>query len=217
VPTYDHCCKVGRVADKYDLSSGVAGTDINQGLGERWLGRDGHPERGLRPLLDWFQRKILTAVYIEHGRSTAEHRLTADYDALRSDDDDVRRAALDDLAADGIDGGTLLDDFVSTATLYRHLTNCLDLEKQPAETGSDWEGEKVEYVGQLVDDYLADALESWENSGDLPLATEADLSVNVYLECPVCLKQTEIDRARRRGYICEEHMAGDDDESVGEP
>lgn len=214
MPTYDHCCKVGRVADKYDLSSGLAEADINEGLGERWLGRGGHPETGLRPLVDWFQRKLLTAVYIEQGRSTAAHRLTADHDALTSDDDAVRRAALDELAADGIDGEALLDDFISTATLYRHLTDCLGLEKQPEEAGSDWEQGKVDYTERLVENYIADALESWENKGELPLATEADLSVNVYLECPVCLKQTDIERARRRGYVCEEHMSAEDDRPV---
>lgn len=207
MPDYEHCCKVGRTADKYDLSPGSEG-DLNSYLAARWLGRDGYPETALRPLTDWFHTSILVEVYTEYGRNTIETRVDSDYEALTGDDDERRKLVIEDMETDGIDGRDILDDFVSPPTLYRHLTNCLDLEKT-SDTGdgdSEWEQNKLEYTRQVARENVEDVLRSWENKGEVPNATQSDISVRLYVECPVCLTQVDIDRAHRRGYVCDEHM-----------
>lgn len=208
MPDYEHCCKVGRVADSYELSPGVSG-DLNEQLARRWLGEEGYPETALRPLVDWMHKHLMRELYTERGRSTLELHLESDYEALQGDDDERRRAVLADLEADGIDGEALVDDFVSPATMYRHLTGCLGVTKERRRSEPDWEERKVEYARENAEMYVSEALKSWENKGELPHATEAEVTVRVYLECPVCARQAGIRQARQRGFVCEEHMSGE--------
>jgi len=208
---YEHCCKVGRVADRYGLSPGVGDDDLNDQLAGRWLG-EGYPETALRPLVDWMHKHMLRERYTEHGRSTLEPHLESDYEALQGDDDDRQQAVLADLAADGIDGEALVNDFVSPATLYRHLTGCLGVRKARSSGDTGWEEDKIEYARERAERSVSEVLRSWENKSELPQATEAEVAVRIYLECPVCARQTSVEAARQRGYICEAHMSGDSEQ-----
>ena len=118
----EHCCKVGRLIADYDLQDGVAGADLEEYLLMRWLGRDDYSATGLRPLKDWFNQKLMKQVYSDHDRNALESRVQSDYEALN--DESEAFAVVDDLVADGIDGNQLQSDFISTATLYRHFTEC---------------------------------------------------------------------------------------------
>jgi len=201
------CCKVGRVIAAYDLQHGVAETELETYLLARWLGRGEYTATGLRPLKDWLNRKLLKTVYNEHGRNALDTRVAADYEALTDAEDSF--ALLDDLAADGIDGEQLTSDFVSTATLYRHFTNCLDATKSDdeSETESNWEAEKVEYARDIVRQNVAESLRSLENKGRLPRGSEAEIKTEIVLGCPECATQVSIGRAIERGYVCEQHTA----------
>jgi hypothetical protein len=209
----DDCCKVGEIGAKYSLERGVVGDGVDQTLVARWLGDGDYAETGLRPLTDWFNRKVLKTVYNEHGRNALETRVRSDYEVLTDGDRDERLALVDDLATDGIDGEQLRDDFISAPTLYRHFTNCLDVEKTESDEenggASNWEEERVAYVKQSVRRNTQDALQSLENKDRLPHASDAQIEAQVILGCPVCGTTVRFERALERGYVCEEHMSAD--------
>lgn len=211
----DHCCKVGRLIAEYDLKHRVRDTDIDDYLLSRWLGQDEYTTTGLRPLKDWFNQQLLKRVYNDQDRSTLETRVQSDYEALTGDETDL--AVLDDLRADEIDGDQLQSDFVSTATLYRHFTKCLDESKsnnEPQEN-SKWEEEKIEYAKDIVQTNVEESLHSLENKGRLSRGSQAEIKTEIVLGCPECPTQASFDRALQRGYVCQKHM--DEEVAVSGP
>lgn len=210
----DSCCKVGRVAEEYDLSPGLSHETLDEQLKYRWLGSEEYPEMSHRTLADWLHKHLLRTRYTEHGRSTLEPHLESDYEALKDAESDNHHAVLSDLETDGIDGEKLLDDFISPATMYRHLTECLDVEKggkQQSDATSD--RNKLEYIESTAEMYISDLLSSWENKGTVLHASDADTTVRIYLECPECAKQTNIRTVQQQGYVCEDHMSAQSEHS----
>lgn len=212
----DACCKVGRVIADHGLQHGREGTTLEEYLLSRWLGRDSYASTGLRPLTDWLNRKLMKAVYSAHDRNALENRIESDYETLTGDGSDF--ALMDDLDADGIDGSDLKSDFVSTTTLYRHFTDCLDTSKPTAasesETPSNWEAEKVDYARDIVRTNVEESLRSLENKGKLPRGSEAEIKTDIILGCPDCTTQVSLARALDRGYVCPDHMG---DETTERP
>jgi hypothetical protein len=206
VANSDHCCKVGRIADKHNIATAVLEVDIDKALLDRWLGRGEYPETAVRPLADWLNIKILKKVYTEHGRRTIEHQIENDYEVLTGEDENKKWSVEDDLERDGIDPDELADDFISRSSLYRHLTQCLDAEKGRREAETDWEETKIEYATDKAIEQVGDALRSWHNKGELPGGQEADITVEFVVGCPECSTSAPISVARQRGYICEEHL-----------
>ena len=204
----EHCCKVSRVAEKYDITPGAGDESLDEQLAKRWVGDREYPKTSLRTLVDWFHKHLLRACYTEHGRSTLEPHLESDYEALQPPTDDAYHAVLADLETDGINGEAITNDFISSTTLYRHLTNCLGVEKEDNEPqDSDRsDRDKLDYVENTAEMYIGELLSAWENREEVPHATEADIAIRIYLECPVCAKQTNVRTVRQRGYICETHM-----------
>lgn len=210
--TSNHCCKVGRIITEYSLSNYIISDKINAVLRDKWLGEGIQPNTALRPLTDWFNQKLLSSVYTEHNRKAIEPQVQADYEAIVGDDEDRRQLILQDIEQDGIDAATLEADLISTSSLYRHLTQCLEVNKETKRGSSDteWEKDKIRYAKQLATDRAEEVLQSWENKGELQDATDATVSVDIYIECPICSKRTSILQAHNRGYICGEHMTGDE-------
>jgi rubrerythrin len=208
----DHCCKIGRTIDKYNLQESVIGGELNKNLKARWLGQNEFPETATRPLTNWFNQKILKTVYAEHDRRAIETQLESDLEALQSDDEVTQGAIVDDLADDGIDGEELLDDFAKRSTMYRHLTQCLEAEKNTdSDSDSNWEEDKIEYARETMQKNIADVLRSLERKGELPNGTEAEIQTPIILTCPECSTQTRFSRAKKRGYICADHSNADSD------
>lgn len=212
----EHCCKVGRIEDKYDISPGVGDRTLDEQLAKRWIGEGEYPEMSLRSLVEWVHKHMLRTRYTEHGRSTLEPHLVSDYEVLRNPEDDNHHAVLSDLETDCIDGEELVDDFVSPATLYRHLTGCLGVEKGGSDGDSSSDRAKLAYVENTAEMYVSDLLSAWENRGEVPRASEASVAVRIYLECPECAKQTNIRTVQQRGYVCAEHMSGEPGDPVSD-
>jgi hypothetical protein len=209
------CCKVGRIARGRDLDRRAAGDDADEYLLDRWLGRDGYAERGLRPLTDWFNEQVLKAEYAANDRTATAVRLESEYETLRGDDDIARAELVDDLATDGIDAGALVDDFISKSTLQRHFTGCLGAEKGTGgRSDREWERERIDYVTETVEESVAGALRSLENRGVLPGATAASVDVPVVLRCPECNTRVRFETAANRGYVCRKHLGVGTDEPV---
>lgn len=205
------CCKVGRTSAKHGLDDAEQ-SSINDRLETLWLGSTGASGRSVRDLTDYYNKTVLKETYIQQSREFLSDHLDSDYEALTGDDDAKRAEVVDSLDADGIDAQALLDEFVSAPTLYRHLTDCLDLEKGRAESGN-WEDNSLSVTYETTRRYVSNILESWDRKGVLPHASHAETTLRIYLECPVCDTQTTIERARRRGYVCADHMG----EETGPP
>lgn len=208
----NYCCKIGRAINKYNLEGSVIGGNINENLRDRWVGKNDFPETSTRSLTTWFNQKILKKVYAEHDRKAIETQLESDLKALLSDDEIKRGAIVDDLSDEGIDGEELIDDFAKRSTMYRHLTQCLNAEKNKS-SGSDsnWEEDKIEYARETMQKNVADVLRSLERKGELPNGTKAGIQTPIILTCPECSTQTRFSRGKKRGYICAEHSDTDSD------
>lgn len=201
------CCKLGRTAATHELPIGDEQNGLEEQLRGRWLGVEGYPETSLRDLTDWFNRQVMRTRYIEQGRNTLDAHLRSDHAVLTDPDHEEYHALLSDLGTDGIDGEDLRSDFVSVSTLYRHLTECIGAQKHddhrdPRAVADD----KIAHVRDTAQMYLSDVLSAWESRGVVKSATEASLTVEIYLECPVCSRQAAIEVVRQRGYVCETHM-----------
>jgi len=205
------CCKVGRTSKKYGLDDAEQST-IDDRLKTLWLGGRGSTGRSVRDLTDYYNKTVLKEVYIQQSRDFLSDHLESDYEMLTGDDDAKHAEVVDSLKADGIDAEELVDDFVSAPTLYRHLTDCLELDKGRAES-EDWEENSLSVTYRNTQRYVANILDSWDRKGVLPHASHAETTVRIYLECPVCDTQTTIERAQRRGYVCADHMT----EETGPP
>lgn len=205
------CCKVENLIEKYDIESASVSTDVNDYLIQRWVGRGDYTPTGLRPLKDWLNKQALRSVYTNSGRSTYDSMVESEYEAIIGGGADV--AILEDLSADGIDADKLRSDLISTATLYRHLTNCLEANKSEEHNTSttEWERDKLEYAKTVVEQSAQQSLSSLDNKGEVPGASRATITTEVVLGCPECNVQVGFERAVARGYICQEHMNGSEE------
>lgn len=208
-------CKVDRALEKYDLDTVITGNDtINEYLLVRWNGTDGRSAEGYRPLTDWFNKRLLKYAYDEGGRDATGTRLQSEYDVLTGDDELVREEVADDLRMDGIDVDGVLDDMISWSTMRHHMKSCLEGEKDRPDATSEWEQESVTIARHQTKEKVDDALTSLDSKGTLPGGSQADTSVQVQLQCPVCHIRVPFDEAVSRGYICKDHLPsneGDDE------
>ena len=203
-------CKVGRVADRYDVEAHHDGfDDLDRELLSLWKGEGRLEERGYRSLADWFNKRLLRSAYDANDRLTLGTRLDDEFETLTGDDDIARDELLDDLAQDGIDGERLRGDMVSFSTIRRHLTDCLGERKEPREAETDWEQTSVEIAADRLVEKVAKALSSHETKGRIDGAAGADVSVRVQLSCPECPTRRTLNEALRLGYVCETHLGGD--------
>lgn len=200
------CCKVGNLIEEYDIESASRSGDVNDYLIQRWIGRGDYTPTGLRPLKDWLNKQALKSVYTNSNRDTYDARIESEYEAIIGDNVDI--AIVENLDADGIDPDELRSNLISTATVYRHLTNCLEVSKSDeSETSTDeWERDKLEYAKTVVEQSAQQSLSSLDSKGKVPGASRATITTEVVLGCPECNTQVGFERALARGYICQDHM-----------
>jgi len=200
------CCKVGNLIEEYDIESASRSGDVNDYLIQRWIGRGDYTPTGLRPLKDWLNKQALKSVYTNSNRDTYDARIESEYEAIIGDNVDI--AIVENLDADGIDPDELRSNLISTATVYRHLTNCLEVSKSDeSETSTDeWERDKFEYAKTVVEQSAQQSLSSLDSKGKVPGASRATITTEVVLGCPECNTQVGFERALARGYICQDHM-----------
>lgn len=198
-------CKLGRVAERYDLDPEDAGSSIDGQLRDRWLGEHGQGEHGYRTLTEWFNRRLLKRIYDERGRDATGARLESDYEALVGDDELTRLEVVDDLAADGIDAEAVLEDMISWSTMRTHLTECLGLEKERREASTDWERESIEIATDRAAEKIEEAVGSLASKGVVAGASSAAVNLEVELECDQCATTVPLVVALDRGYVCATH------------
>jgi len=213
-------CKVDSLIEKYDLRVSSPEYDSVGGyLAERWVGADGRSPQGYRTLADWFNERVLEAVYERHDRPSVGIHLDREYDLIRGDDSLDRGELRADLAAYDIDIETVRREMVSGSTMHNHLRNCTDVEKrEPAsETTSDWQRDTHDVARNLAKSKVASTLSSLSSSGRVPRAAEAEVDVEVKLTCPDCSTRVPFEVALDRGYICPDHSPDAGDASSDAP
>jgi hypothetical protein len=186
-------CKVCRVLDERDMSQ------YEDQLVDQWQAEP--PERkGYRQLADWLNITMLRREMDRAGLSTLGEEARSKYERLTASDEMVADELATDLAGAGIDVDQLQRDFISYGVVRTHLQDCLDLE-YTAESG-DWETETIEIAREFATQKVTQATQSLHNKGELE-GGNITVTVDVELECTSCHANVPVDRAVRRGYICD--------------
>lgn len=199
-------CKVEDAVDNYNLHAPTEDAEsIHEYLIARWTGNQGYQSVGYRKLTDWFNKQLIRQTYDEHGRSTIGTRVESDYEALTQGTGLVREEIIDDLNASGIDAESLLNDMISPRTMHRHLTGCLNVQKETPEAKSDWERESIEIARAQLEEKVSKAVSSLASKNEYRGAEEADIDIRIYLSCPECTTRVPFESGLHRGYVCEDH------------
>lgn len=194
-PRSGHCCKVGRVIDRYDLSS------MDDRLASRWLGTSGD-RLGLRDLKAFFNRAVLRAAMQEVGLDPLDGEVQDIYELLEAEEssDPNGRRARSRLERAGIDVESLPRNFVSHTSVGTHLKECLGVD--PPEPSS---GDKLavaeERVFKLQNRTEAVVRASIEHLRDTERldAGEFDVFVTARVTCDRCGTQYDVHDFLRRG------------------
>lgn len=198
---YDDCCKVGAALNQFRPET-PGESDMNDELEWRWLGENNRSENGLEALTTWFNKQLLKSAYLEQGRDISDRQLQGDYEQLTGDAPHIE--ILNDLAQDEIDGESLRDSIVSDTTVYRHLKNCIDVDKSPQKSDpKDVLDDKIRYGENVLRQSATVALDRLDSEGLIDGASDASIAIETYIECPVCYKQVSIQTAYEQGYVCE--------------
>lgn len=118
-------CKVGKIAEKYNAQK------MANSLGDMWREED----ESVREIATTFNIHILNLAMENTGMNNLEGEVENIYRLLK--DDDVSKAeqirAKRRLEQNGLEPDEISTDFVSYQTVYRHLTNCLELQNSDLE------------------------------------------------------------------------------------
>lgn len=189
----EHGCKVCRVLDERGMER------YEDQLIDQWQA-DGPERKGYRQLADWLNVTMLRREMDRSGLSTLGQEAESKYERLRSADGSVAEEVAAGLSGAGIDVDRLQNDFVSYGVVRTHLQECLDLE-YTAESG-DWETSTIEMARDYATKKVSEAVRSLSNKGELE-GGELEVDVSVAIECETCHAAVPVDRAVRRGYICD--------------
>lgn len=179
----DPCCKVGAVAEAYELGN------LDATLRERWTAAE--DRSGVRELADHVNTRLVrSTLHARHegslsGEAENYYRLLTDDDVSRG----MRAEARGRLRDRGVDVGALEDRFVSHQTVYRHLTDCLGLDRESAP--NDPETAVRDAVGTIralqrrTEVVATSTLERLERADHVDVG-ELDVLVDVVVSCRVC-------------------------------
>ena len=133
--------KIDRVAEQYGLRG------IPEQMRDLWLGT-GDEQRSTRELAGWFNRQVLSAAIADLTAVTISGDVDQIYSQLQGDDTTDRRLIRDRLIQRGVDIDEVEGDFISHQTVYRYLTEELEVE-QPTPSPEEQAQRAVETVGRL--------------------------------------------------------------------
>lgn len=202
--TEEYCCKLDRVADQYDLPGDPSTGSFDDVLVQRWKGRDGFSEHGYRTLTNWFNARVLEQTYEAAGRRVSDTQLESEFSILTGEDELRKLDLEDELSEFGIDANAVRQDMISWSTMRVHLTECLEGEKK-REATTDWERNSIEIARSQTVSKIEEAVNSLGNKGRINGATNADVSIDIQLNCDQCENSVPLVIAIDRGYVCEKH------------
>lgn len=208
-------CKVDSLTERYDLSSPDPDHEtLDAYLLARWTGADGTASEGYQSLTHRFNRQLLRRLYEQHDRDATSIRLNSEYEVLTGEQDFRYEEVAADLASDGIEADRVRGLLISWSTMRRHLKNCLNGEKNPSSSTTNWELNSVALAQRQTEEKVSAALRSFVSKQQLPEASKADIDVQIKLSCPECPTRVPLEDALERGYVCKDHFEFTDQTSV---
>jgi hypothetical protein len=176
------CCKVGAVAEAFELD------DLDATLRERWTAPE--DRSGVRELADHVDTRVLRSALAAsqdgalEGEAENYYRLLTDDDVSRG----TRTEARSRLRDRGVDVEAVEDRFVSHQTVYRHLTDCLGLDRgapaAPEAAVRDGLG-TIRALRRRTEAVATSVLEGVVRAGHLRV-DEVDVLVDVVASCRTC-------------------------------
>lgn len=172
-------CKVGRLLEEYGLVS------MNDELAFDWTREDGE-DCSVRALTDRFNRRLLRRELRSAGVEFLDEEVSTISDHLVGDEVNKGQEAQvrNRLSRHGIDVEELEERFVSHQTIYRHLHDCLELDKERTPT-VDKESDRIHRLQNRSEAVVTDSLRRLRENDRLA-AGAFDVLVNFRVMCEEC-------------------------------
>lgn len=172
--------KIDRIIDKYDLDG------IRDELRVRWTSEENRDS--LRDLEAYFNQRVLSAAVETVGTIPLDGEIENLYRLLTEDDvqESNKTHARRRLEREGVDVDGVCSDFVSHQTVYRYLTNHLEVES-PEEEGAADENyvERVRALQNRTKVVTKDVVKRLQDDSDVD-ESDLDVLVDVKIRCPEC-------------------------------
>ena len=188
----EYGCKVCRVLDERNMDQYEAR------LLEQWEA-DPPRRKGYRQLAEWLNITMLRREMDRAGLSTLGNEAESKYERLQRKDAIADEVA-EGLTHSGIDIGSLTDDFVSYGVVRTHLKDCLNAQRE--RITSEWERDAIAITEEHAHKKISTAIGSLQNKGKLSAGGDITLEIAIQLECENCHTRIPLDRAVRRGAVC---------------
>lgn len=188
-------CKVGEIVWN-SLTEGM-----HERLRARWVG-DGEEDQSVRELAQFFNETVLEVRLDEAGVETLDGEVGNLYDHLSGDTSrGMETQAYRQLERHGVDVDAIIDDFVSHQTIYRHLKNCLGVEKDTSLTDEERIERGLERITRLQNRsevISEDTLEQLQKNDTITLGT-FEVLVNYRVTCNECSIHCDFTDLLKRG------------------
>ena len=202
-------CKVCRLLSERDMAQ------YNERLVEQW---QGPPDQrmGYRRLATWLNVTMLRREMDRSGLDTLGNETESKYERLTGDDETIAREVRRSLREAGVFIDELLDDFVSYGVVRTHLKDCLGAERETNHSDSDWERDAIEIAQDHAETKVSEAVQTLVNKNKLSVIPGAEVTVEAEIQCPDCHLRVPLERAMRRGYVCDCPTSDADGQSEAE-
>lgn len=203
----EYGCKLCRVLDERGLA------DYDERMLAQWRGETG-PRKGYRTLATEFNTMLLRREMDRAGVSTLGDEAESKYSRLTGDNEAVAREVREVLRGEGIPIDDLETDFVSYGAVRTHIKSCLKSDYNPETSSdkSDWERTAIDIARSTAKEKTTEAVGALVSSGSLEIGGKPSIDVDISVECSACHARIPVERAIRRGYVCQ--CASDDDVST---
>lgn len=185
------CCKLGRAVEKYALDG------LDDDLRHSWT-TDGEESASLRELERRVNRRMLETALDRadvrplDGDAASLYRVVADAEGVS---ESRRLEVVRRLEREGVDVDALEGDFVSHQTVYNHLRDCLDVERDTERTPEEQLDRGVSTVRALqsrTETVTEQTVDRLRRNGLLDVG-EFDVIADVQVICDECGRTHSVD------------------------
>jgi hypothetical protein len=173
-------CKVGTLIGEYELD------EMNRELVDEWAGKQ-NDSPSIRVLTKRFNQRILRTEMTTTGMDLVEGRVENIY-RLLTEEEVLNAMALQAetiLEEGGIDIDILTNRFISHQTMYRHLRDCLEVEKGTNTVTTDTERDRLNRLQNRSEAVIADSFSRLQRADEISLDA-FEVLVNFRVSCEVC-------------------------------
>jgi hypothetical protein len=196
-------CKVGTLIEKYEMG------EMNRELADEWGGKqDNSPS--IRVLTERFNRRILRTEMTATGMDLIEGRVKNFYRLLTDEEvlDAMALQARTTLEEKGVEIDILTNRFVSHQTMYRHLRDCLEVEKETKTVAVDSERNRLNQLQNRSEAVIKDSFSRLQRADEISL-DDFEVLVNFRVSCEDCgTLYDAADLLDQEGCTCQDSSSG---------